>query len=163
VDVVNKPDHSCGCGAELHVIGEDASEQLKIIPAQFRVIVTCSPKYACRSCEGGIVRAPAPAQIIAGGIPAKATLAYGLSFKYPDHLPLYRQAQICSRQGINLDRSTRAAWVGKSAFELTLLTPVYEALMVDLMRSTKLFIDEITAPFLAPERKKDQNWILLRP
>jgi transposase len=67
--------------------------------------------------------------------------------KYADHLPLYRQAQIYSRQGIDLDRSTLAAWVGKSAFELT---PVYEALMTDLERSTKLFMDETPAPVLAP-------------
>jgi hypothetical protein len=82
--------------------------------------------------------------------------------KYADHLPLYRQAQIYSRQGIDLDRSTLAAWVGKSAFELT---PVYEALMADLKRSTKLFMDETPAPVLAPGRKRTKTgyfWALAR-
>jgi transposase len=78
--------------------------------------------------------------------------------KYADHLPLYRQAQIYSRQGIDLDRST----LGKSAFELT---PVYEALMADLKRSTKLFMDETPAPVLAPGRKRTKTgyfWALAR-
>ena len=57
--------------------------------------------------------------------------------KYADHLPLYRQAQIYSRQGVDLDRSTLAAWVGKAAYELT---PVFNALIADLKRSTKLFM-----------------------
>jgi len=162
VEVVIEPDISCACGAERHVIGEDVSERLDIIPAQFRVIVTRRPKYACRSCEGGVAQAPAPAHIIAGGMPTEATLAHVLVSKYADHLPLYRQAQIYSRQGIDLDRSTLAAWVGKSAFELT---PVYDALMADLKRSTKLFMDETPAPVLAPGRKKTKTgyfWALAR-
>lgn len=162
VDVVVEPERSCACGAERHIIGEDVSERLDIIPAQFRVIVTHRPKYACRSCEGGIVQAPAPAHIIAGGMPTEATLAHVLVSKYADHLPLYRQAQIYGRQGIDLDRSTLAAWVGKSAFELT---PVYDALMANLKRSTKLFMDETTAPVLSPGRKKTKTgyfWALAR-
>ncbi len=162
VEMVIEPERSCACGTERHVIGEDVSERLDIVPSQFRVIVTRRPKYACRSCEGGIVQTPAPAHIIAGGMPTEATLAHVLVSKYADHLPLYRQAQIYSRQGIDLDRSTLAAWVGKSAFELT---PVYEALMADLKRSTKLFMDETTAPVLAPDRKKTKTgyfWALAR-
>jgi len=162
IEVVIEPELSCACGAERHVIGEDVSERLDIIPAQFRVIVTRRPKYACRSCEGGITQAPAPAHIIAGGMPTEATLAHVLVSKYADHLPLYRQAQIYSRQGIDLDRSTLAAWVGKSAFELT---PVYEALVADLKRSTKLFMDETPAPVLAPGRKRTKTgyfWALAR-
>jgi transposase len=162
VEVVIEPYRSCACGTERHVIGEDVSERLDIIPAQFRVIVTRRPKYACRSCEGRIAQAPAPAHIIAGGMPTEATLAHVLVSKYADHLPLYRQAQIYSRQGIDLDRSTLAAWVGKSAFELT---PVYDALMADLKRATKLFMDETPAPVLSPGRKRTKTgyfWALAR-
>lgn len=82
--------------------------------------------------------------------------------KFADHLPLYRQAQIYSRQGIELDRSTLAAWVGKSAFELA---PVYDALLADLKRSSKLFMDETPTPVLAPGRKKTKTgyfWALTR-
>jgi len=63
VEVVIEPYRSCACGTERHVIGEDVSERLDIIPAQFRVIVTRRPKYACRSCEGRIAQAPAPAHM----------------------------------------------------------------------------------------------------
>jgi len=65
VEEVIEPESTvCACGCERHVIGEDVSERLDIIPAQFRVIVTRRPKYACRSCEEGIVQAPAPAHLI---------------------------------------------------------------------------------------------------
>lgn len=152
----------CDCGSERHVIGEDVSERLDIIPAQFRVIVTRRPKYACRSCEEGIVQAPARAHLIPGGMPTEATIAHVIISKYADHLPLYRQAQIYARQGIDLDRSTLAAWVGRAAFELR---PVYNALMADLKRSTKLFMDETVAPVLDPGRKKTKTgyfWALAR-
>ena len=103
------------CQGELHRIGEDKSERLDIVPAQFRVLVTIRPKYACRRCEDSVVQAPAPARLIEGGMPTEATIAQVLVSKYADHLPLYRQAQICARQGIDLDRSTLADWVGQAA------------------------------------------------
>jgi len=148
-DVIEPEQMTCGCGAERHVIGEDVSERLDIIPAQFRVVVTRRPKYACRSCTNGVVQAPAPTRLIAGGLPPETTVAHVLVSKYADHLPLYRQAQIYSRQGIDLDRSTLAGWVGKAAYALH---PVFDALMADLKRSTKLFMDETRAPVLDPGR-----------
>jgi len=161
-EVIEPESTLCDCGCERHVIGEDVSERLDIIPAQFRVIVTRRPKYACRSCEGGIVQAPAPAHLIPGGMPTEAMLAHVIVSKYADHLPLYRQAQIYSRQGIDLDRSTLAAWVGRAAFELK---PVCDALLADLKRSSKLFMDETTAPVLDPGRRKTKTgffWALAR-
>ena len=74
---------------------------------------------------------------VKGGIPSDATVAHVLVSKCANHLPLYRQAQIYCRQGIDLDRSTLAAWVGKAAYELK---PVFNALIADLKRSTKLFM-----------------------
>lgn len=161
-EVIEPEETTCGCGAERHVIGEDVSERLDVIPAQFRVIVTRRPKYACRSCENGIVQAPAPARLIPGGMPTEATVAHVLVSKYADHLPLYRQAQIYARQGVDLDRSTLAAWVGKAAFELR---PVFDALIANLKRSTKLFMDETRAPVLDPGKRKTKTgyfWALAR-
>lgn len=152
----------CGCGGCLHCIGEDISERLDVIPAQFRVIVTRRPKYACRSCADGVVQAPAPTRLIPGGLPTEAMVAHVLVSKYADHLPLYRQAQIYSRQGVDLDRSTLADWVGRAAFELR---PVYDALMADLKRSSKLFMDETRAPVLDPGARKTKTgyfWALAR-
>jgi hypothetical protein len=124
------------------------------VPAQFRVIVTRRPKYACRTCEEVVVQAPAPARLVEGGIPTEATVAHVLVAKYADHLPLYRQSQIYARQGVNLDRSTLADWVGKAAF---LLRPVHERLFERLKASTKLFADETTAPVLDPGRGRTKT------
>jgi transposase len=102
------------CTGTLHRIGEDVSERLDIVPAQFRVLVVRRPKYACRACTDVVVQAPAPARLIEGGLPTEATVAQVLVSKFADHLPLYRQAQIYARQGVALDRSTLAdtgAWL----------------------------------------------------
>jgi transposase len=112
------------------------------------------PKYACRSCEDVVVQAPAPTRLIEGGLPTEATVAQVLVSKYADHLPLYRQAQIYARQGVNLDRSTLADWVGRAAF---LLRPVHQRLLDRLKASSKLFADETTAPVLDPGRGRTKT------
>lgn len=161
--VVDIEDHACPCCRNgLHRIGEDVSERLDIVPAQLRVIVVRRPKYACRACEDVVVQAPAPARLIEGGLPTEATVAQVLVSKYADHLPLYRQAQIYARQGINLDRSTLADWVGRAAWHLR---PVHERLLEKLKASPKLFADETTAPVLDPGRgktKTGQLWAYAR-
>ena len=161
--VVDIEDHTCPCCRNvLHRIGEDRSEKLDIIPAQLRVLVVRRPKYACRACEEVVVQAAAPARLIEGGLPTDTTVAQILVAKYADHLPLYRQAQIYARQGINLDRSTLADWVGRAAF---MLRPVHERLLMRLKTSTKLFADETTAPVLDPGRgrtKTGQLWAYAR-
>ncbi len=161
--VVDIEDKAClCCKGLLHKIGEDVSERLDIVPAQFRVLVTHRPKYACRACEGAVVQAPAPLRLIEGGLPTEATVAHVLVSKYADHLPLYRQAQIYGRQGINLDRSTLADWVGRAAWHLR---PLHERLLAHIRGSTKIFADETTAPVLDPGRgrtKTGQLWAYAR-
>jgi transposase len=161
--VVDIDDHVCPCCRNmLHRIGEDVSERLDIVPAQLRVLVVRRPKYACRACEEVVVQAPAPARLIEGGWPTEVTVAHVLVSKYADHLPLYRQAQIYARQGINLDRSTLADWVGRAAW---LLRPVHERLLMTLKGSAKLFADETTVPVLDPGRgrtKIGQLWAYAR-
>jgi transposase len=156
-------DKSCPCcRGLLHQIGEDRSERLDIVPAQFRVLVTCRPRYACRTCEDVVIQAPAPARLIEGGLPTEATIAQVLVSKFADHLPLYRQAQIYARQGVRLDRSTLADWVGRAAFHLR---PIHERLLAILRTSPKLFADETTAPVLDPGRgrtKTGQFWTYAR-
>ena len=100
----------------MHVIGEESSERLDVVPAQFHVIVTHRPKYACRACEK-IVEAAAPEHLIKSGLPTEAMVVIPAA-KYGWHLPLYRQAQMFLAQGIKLDRSTLAFWVGYAAAEL---------------------------------------------
>jgi transposase len=150
------------CGGALHAIGEDVAERLDVIPAQFRVLVVRRPKYACRTCPGTVVQAPAPPRLIEGGLPTEGLVAHVIVGKYADHLPLYRQAQIYSRQGIELDRSTLADWVGRAAW---FLRPLHERLLEHLRSSAKLFADETTAPVLDPGRgrtKTGQLWAYAR-
>lgn len=160
VDIENK---ACGCcGGALHVIGEDVSERLDVVPTTFRVLVTRRPRYGCRECEAAPVQAPAPAHIIDGGLPSEALVAQVLVSKYADHLPLYRQAQIYARQGVELDRSTLADWTGRAAWWLR---PLRDHLLDMLKRSGKLFADETVAPVLDPGRgrtKRGQLWAYAR-
>ena len=161
--LVDIADKTCPCcKGVLHRIGEDVSERLDVIPAQFRVLVVRRPKYACRACESVVVQSPAPARLVEGGLPTEAMVAHVLVSKYADHLPLYRQAQIYERQGLRLDRSTLADWVGRAAFHLR---PVHERILAHLKSSTKLFADETTAPVLDPGRgrtKTGQLWAYAR-
>ena len=97
IEHVIEPDSTqcpCGCGDMIR-IGEDRTERLDIVPAQLRVIVTVRPKYACRTCEQGVIQAAAPAHLIIGGLPTEGALAQVLISKYGDHLPLYR---LCGHQ-----------------------------------------------------------------
>jgi transposase len=105
----------CGCG-EMARIGEDVSERLDIIPAQFRVLVTRRPKYACRRCSGTVAQAHAPEHVVPGGLPTEALIAQVIVSKFGDHLPFYRQADIYTRQGITLDRATLGNWAGRACF-----------------------------------------------
>lgn len=126
--VIDIADKICPCcQGQLHVMGEDVSERLDIVPAQFRVIVTRRPKYACRACEKVVVQAPALARLVEGGIPTEATVAHVLVSKY---------------------------WVGKAAF---LLRPVHERLFERLKASDKLFADETTAPVFDPGRGRTKT------
>src|SRR5438132_19184 len=141
VDVTIEPeDTNCPCcRAPMHVIGEETSQRLDVIPAQFRVIVTHRPKYACRACEEAPVQAPAPERLIKGGLPTEAMVAYVLAAKYAWHLPLYRQAQILLAQGIDIQRATLAFWVGYAACELK---PLYLRLRELILGSLKIAVDE---------------------
>lgn len=161
--VVDIEDKACPCcrGA-LHQIGEDVAERLDVVPTTFRVLVTRRPRYGCRSCESTVIQAPAPGRIVEGGIPTEALIAQVLVAKYADHLPLYRQAQIYARQGIQLDRSTLADWVGRAAWYLR---PLRDHILERLRRSERLFADETTAPVLDPGRgrtKTGQLWAYAR-
>jgi transposase len=155
--VIEPESKVCPCGCSLHVIGEDVSERLDRIPARLRVIVTRRPKYACRACTDGVTQAPAPARLIEGGMPTEALVADVLVSKYAWHLPLYRQAQILETEGISIDRSTLANWVGFAAFELA---PLHDRLVAILKSSAKLFADETRCPVLDPGRRRTKTgWL----
>jgi transposase len=149
------------CRMPMHVIGEDTSERLDVVPAQYRVIVTHRPKLACRACEK-IVQAPAPEHLIKSGVPTEAMVASVVVAKYGWHLPLYRQEKMLGFQGIEIDRSTLAFWVGYAAAELL---PLYERLKANLFTSARLAVDETPVPVLDPGRGRTKTgyfWSMAR-
>ena len=153
--VVDVADTLCPCcGGALHVIGEDRAEMLDYIPAQIRVKLIRRPRYGCRTCEGGVVQAPAPERPIDGGMAPEALLAQVLVGKYSDHLPLYRQSQIFARQGITLDRSTLCNWVGRACWWLA---PLHELMLQTVLASPILFADDTTLPVLDPGRGRTKT------
>ena len=133
-EVIDIEQRDCPCcGGALHMIGELRTEQLDIVPAQLRVKVIRRPRYACRGCESVILVAPAPERPIDGGMATEALIAHVVVSKFCDALPLYRQAQMLARQGVTLDRSTLANWVGRACWWLM---PLYD-LVVSTVRSSE--------------------------
>jgi transposase len=164
VDVTIEPeDTNCPCcNAPMHLIGEETSQRLDVVPAQFRVIVTHRPKHACRACEQAVVEAPAPERLIKGGLPTEAMVAYVLVAKYAWHLPLYRQAQMLLAHGLDIKRAILAFWVGYAAAELM---PLHRRLRELILGSGKIAIDETVVPVLDPGRgrtKKGYFWAIAR-
>jgi transposase len=142
------------CSGPMHLIGEDRSERLDVIPMRYQVVVTRRPKYGCRACQSAVIQAPAPPRLIEGGLPTERMVAHVLVAKHADHAPLYRQAQMLARQGIVIDPSTLASWVGYAAAELK---PLWRLLRDQLLGSAKLFADETTAPVLDPGRGRTKT------
>jgi transposase len=144
---VHEPTCTCpNCGGALRKLGEDVTEVLDYVPASFRVVRHVRPKLSCRLCET-IVQLPVPSLPIERGKPGAGLLAHVLVAKYADHLPLYRQSGIYAREGVDLERSTLADWVGRST---ALLDPLIEALRKDVLASDVLHGDDTPVPVLAP-------------
>lgn len=153
-EVVHVPDADCAeCGKPMRPMGEDIREQLDYVPGRFIVIRHVRPKLSCRDC-GTIHQAPMPTLPIERGIPGPGLLAHVMVSKYADHLPLYRQSQIYNREGVDLDTSTIADWVGKSA---ALLAPLVEAIGRHAMASDVLFTDDTVVPVLDPGRGRTKT------
>ena len=156
-----KPKACPDCGGELKPLGEDVSEILEYVPARFKVIRQVRPKLACACCER-IVQAAAPSRPIQRGVAGPGLLAHVLVSKYCDHLPLYRQSEIYAREGVDLERSTLADWVGGTS---ALLAPLVEALRRHVLSATKLHADDTPVPVLAPGNGKTKTgrlWTYVR-
>ena len=134
------------CGKGMARLGENVTEVLDYVPGRFQVIRHVRPKYACTACDV-ITQAPAPAMPTPRGRATPALLAHVLVSKFLDHLPLYRQSEIYAREGVDLDRSTLADWVGQAAW---LLDPVAAAIRGHVFAAEKIHGDDTTVPVLAP-------------
>lgn len=165
VERVVEPDSilcPCGCG-DMVRIGEDRSERLDYIPARYQVIVTIRPRYACPKGRTGVVQAKAPAHLLEGSWPTEALLAQVAVSKHSEHMPLNRQAVVMARHGVPIDRSVLADWMGRTG---ALIAPVVDHMAKQLLTgSTRLYVDETTAPVLDPGRGKTKTgylWAVLR-
>jgi transposase len=160
---IHQPEQeSCpGCGGKLRKLGEDVSEMLEYVPARFKVIRHVRPKLSCTKCDV-IAQAEAPSRPIARGLAGPGLLAHVLVSKYADHQPLYRQTEIYAREGVELERSTLADWVGATS---ELLAPLQDALRQYVMNPGKLHADDTPVPVLAPgtgKTKLGRLWAYVR-
>jgi len=149
------------CGGQLRQFGEDVSEQLEYIPESFRVIRHVRPKFSCAGCDR-VVEAPAPSRPIERGLAGPSLLAHVIVSKFSDHLPLYRQSEIYSRQGVEISRSTLAGWVGAAS---DLLEPLVDAVRKHVLAGRKLHADDTPIPVLAPGNGKTKTgrlWTYVR-
>jgi transposase len=155
---------ACGCphcGATLRKMGEDVSEHLEFVPEHFKVIRTVRPKLSCPKCSA-VVQQLAPSRPIPKSIAGAGLLAHVAVSKYLDHLPLYRQSEIYARQGIDLDRSTMAGWIGAIS---KLVEPLVDAIGRHVVAGTKIHADDTPVPVLDPGRGKTKTgrlWVYVR-
>ena len=161
--ITHMPEHGCCpcCGGQLRQFGEDVSEQLERIPATYKVIRHVRPKFACAGCDR-VVEAPAPSRPIAYGLPGPDLLAHVLVSKFADHQPLYRQSEIYAREGIDLDRSTLAGWVGAAS---ELVAPLVDEVRKHVLAGSKIHADDTPVPVLAPGNGKTKTgrlWTYVR-
>ena len=152
---------TCGCGQAMVRVGEDISERLDIVPAQFFVQRQIRGKWACKCCQL-LVQEPAAPQVFDNGMPTPGLQAHTVISRFVDHIPYYRQAQINARSGVSTPRSTLAGWSGHTGAQLL---PLYEAYRDFVLGSRVLHADETPIALLDPGRgktKKAYMWAYAR-
>src|SRR5262245_3989067 len=150
------------CGSDgLRKVGEDVTEILEYIPGRFEVVRHVRPAYSCRACEA-MVQAPMPSLPIPRGQAGPGLLAHVAIAKYCDHLPLYRQAEIYDRDGVDLDRAMLADWIGKIDW---LIKPLADRICEHVMAGSVIHADDTPISVLAPGNGKTRTgrlWVYLR-
>lgn len=152
---------SCGSTGQWRKVGEDVREVLEYVPGRFEVIRHVRPAFSCRGCES-MTQAPMPSLPIERGLAGPGLIAHVLVSKYCDHLPLYRQAAIFARDGVEIERSVMAGWVAKAA---DLVFPLVEAIGAHVMKAERLHADDTPVPVLAPglgRTRTGRLWVYLR-
>ena len=157
--VIPAPCSCPDCGGKLAKLGEDVTETLEVIPRQWKVIQTVREKFTCRSCER-ITQPPAPFHPIARGRAGANLLAMILHGKFGNHLPLNRQSESFAREGIDLDVSTLADWVGACTGTLA---PLVGLIRSHVLGAARIHGDDTTVPVLAKMRTKTGRlWTYVR-
>ena len=152
---------ACPCcgGTTLRKIGEDVTETLELVPRQWKVIQHVREKFSCRACEA-ISQPAAPSHPIARGRAGPKLLAHILFSKYGLHLPLNRQSAVYAREGVDLDVSTLADWVGAAA---ATLMPLVEVIRAHVFAAERIHADDTTVPVLAKGKTRiGRLWTYVR-
>jgi transposase len=152
---------ACPCcgGTTLRKIGEDVTETLELVPRQWKVIQHVREKFSCRACEA-ISQPPAPSHPIARGRAGPKLLAHILFSKYGLHLPLNRQSAVYAREGVDLDVSTLADWVGAAA---ATLMPLVTEIRAHVLAAERIHADDTTVPVLAKGKTRTGRlWTYVR-
>jgi transposase len=159
---VAEAEKTCACGTAKTRIGEAVSEKLDYLPARLKVVVLARAKYACPRCHDGVVEAPAPPQAIEKSLATEGLLAQVVIAKYVDHLPLYRQALIFAREGLDLSRTTLCDWVADVA---EALTPIGEQIRREIVAADYLQTDDTSITILTEPagRLTGRMWTYLDP
>lgn len=144
----------CPCGNALHCIGQEESEQLELIPAQVKVIKNVRYKYGCTACEDTIILAKMPPQALPKSMAGPGLLAHILVSKFDDHLPLYRQAEMWERSGVDLDCTTMGRWVMSCG---DLLMPLVDLMTQDIVASGSVQADETGVQVLNEKGRKNKS------
>ena len=152
---------ACPCcgGTTLRKIGEDVTETLELVPRQWKVIQHVREKFSCRTCEA-ITQPPAPSHPIARGRAGPKLLAHILFSKYGLHLPLNRQSAVYAREGVDLEVSTLADWVGAAA---ATLMPLVTEIHTHVFAAERIHADDTTVPVLAKGKTRTGRlWTYVR-
>jgi transposase len=144
------------CGEERQVIGQESSWQLEYVPGRFERIEHVRFKYACRRCDhngdgGQVALAEKPSQPIEKGMAGPGLLAYVITSKFADYLPLYRLEAIFARSGFAVDRATQCLWCRDAA---EIIKPLYDLMTRRVLQSHVIATDDTLMPMLAPGHGK---------
>jgi len=138
------------CNNDKQQIGEEVTEKLEYVPASFYVQKFVRTKYACKQCQGNISIGQLPPMAIDKGIPGEGLLAYIITSKYCDHLPLNRLEGMLKRHGVDITVSNMCDWVGKCA---GLLEPLIKRMHEKILLSPKINTDDTKIPIKSKNRK----------
>lgn len=165
--VIEIPEHERKCpidGAVMREIGEETSEKLEVIPMQLKVIRTIRKKYACGACQEGVKTAPVLPQAIPKAIASEGLLAALVTWKFCDHLPLYRIESIFARHGVDLTRGTMASWIVRLG---QLVQPLINLFADRLLESGYVQMDETRVQVLYEQGRRAESqsymWVRARP
>jgi transposase len=144
---------TCECGQAMVRVGEDVSEKLDIVPAEFFVHRHVRGKWACKCCQT-LVQEPVEPQIIDKGMPAPGLLAHTMVSRFVDHMPYYRQEQVNARSGVHTPRATLASWAGQTGAGMA---PLFDAHKAFVLGTRVLHADETPVAMLDPGAGKTRR------